>query len=117
MSIYDVKRHARESSLAISALGHKLSDVSASSWAAIMSKFSLRRLPAAGLRTQRRSLAPLVTEEPWLADPHSGMSGARSGRPEIPAHRDGSDPFFVDLPKDRCLMVDYFIAPSYQARR
>jgi len=28
-----------------------------------------------------------------------------------------SDPFFVDLPKDRCLMVDYFIAPSYRARR
>jgi hypothetical protein len=24
---------------------------------------------------------------------------------------------FVDLPKDRCLMLDYFIAPSYQARR
>jgi hypothetical protein len=24
---------------------------------------------------------------------------------------------FVDLPKDGCLMVDYFIAPSYQARR
>ena len=82
-----------------------------------MSKFSLRRLPAAGLRTQRQSLAPLVTEEPWLADPHSGMSGARSGRPEIPAHRDGSDPFFVDLPKDRYLMLDYFIAAGYQARR
>jgi hypothetical protein len=27
------------------------------------------------------------------------------------------DPVFVDLPKDRCLMLDYFIAPSYQARR
>jgi hypothetical protein len=27
------------------------------------------------------------------------------------------DLVFVDLPKDRCLMVDYFIAPSYQARR
>jgi hypothetical protein len=24
---------------------------------------------------------------------------------------------FVDLPKDRCLMLDYRIAPSYQARR
>jgi hypothetical protein len=24
---------------------------------------------------------------------------------------------FVDLPKDRCLMLDYFIAPSHQARR
>src|SRR5260370_17808894 len=24
---------------------------------------------------------------------------------------------FVDLPKDRCLMLDYLIAPSYQARR
>ena len=27
------------------------------------------------------------------------------------------DLVFVDLPKDRCLMVDYFIAPGYQARR
>jgi hypothetical protein len=27
------------------------------------------------------------------------------------------DLVFVDLPKDRCLMVDCFIAPSYQARR
>jgi hypothetical protein len=24
---------------------------------------------------------------------------------------------FVDLPKDRCLMLDYFIAPGYKARR
>ena len=24
---------------------------------------------------------------------------------------------FIDLPKDRCLMVDNFIAPSYHARR
>jgi hypothetical protein len=23
----------------------------------------------------------------------------------------------VDLPEDRCLVLDYFIAPSYQARR
>ena len=23
---------------------------------------------------------------------------------------------FVDLPKDRCLMLDYLIAPGYQAR-
>ena len=29
----------------------------------------------------------------------------------------GSDPFFVDLPKDRYLMLDYFIAAGYQARR
>jgi hypothetical protein len=27
------------------------------------------------------------------------------------------DLVFVDLPKDRCLMLDYFIAPGYQARR
>src|SRR5262249_52271180 len=27
------------------------------------------------------------------------------------------DLVFVDLPKDRCLMVDYFIAPNYQTRR
>jgi hypothetical protein len=27
------------------------------------------------------------------------------------------DLIFIDLPKDRCLMVDYFVAPSYQARR
>src|SRR5215471_5396139 len=27
------------------------------------------------------------------------------------------DLVFIDLPKDRCLMVDYFIAPRYQARR
>jgi hypothetical protein len=27
------------------------------------------------------------------------------------------DPVFVDLPKDRCLMVDYFIAPTHQAHR
>jgi hypothetical protein len=27
------------------------------------------------------------------------------------------DLIFVDLPKDGCLMVDYFITPSYQARR
>jgi hypothetical protein len=27
------------------------------------------------------------------------------------------DLVFVDLSKDRCLMVDYFIAPGYQARR
>jgi hypothetical protein len=29
----------------------------------------------------------------------------------------GRDLVLVDLPKDRCLMVDYFIAPGYQARR
>jgi len=34
-----------------------------SSGAAIVWKFSLRSLPAAGLRTQRQSLAPLATEE------------------------------------------------------
>jgi hypothetical protein len=27
------------------------------------------------------------------------------------------DLVFVDLPKDRCLMLDYLIAPGYQARR
>jgi hypothetical protein len=27
------------------------------------------------------------------------------------------DSVFVDLPKDRRLMVDYFVAPGYQARR
>jgi hypothetical protein len=63
-----------------------------SSRAAIVSKFSPHRLPAAGLRTQRQSLAPPVTEEPSLADPHSGMSRARSGRREIPVHRDGPRP-------------------------
>ena len=63
-----------------------------SSRAAIVWKFSLCRLPAAGLRTQRQSLALLVTEEPWLADLHSGMSRARSGRREIRAHRDERRP-------------------------
>jgi len=50
---------------------------------------SPRRRPAAGLQTQGQSLARLVTEEPSLADLHAGMSEARSGHPEIPAHRDG----------------------------
>jgi hypothetical protein len=27
------------------------------------------------------------------------------------------DLVLIDSPKDRCLMLDYFIAPGYQARR
>ena len=64
-----------------------------SSRAAIVWKFSLRRLRAAGLRTQRQSLAPPAIEEPLLADLHSAMSAARAGRQEIPAHRDEQRPF------------------------
>ena len=58
-----------------------------SSGAAIVWKFSLRSLPAAGLRTQRQSLVPLATEERWLADPHSAMSAARFAHQEILTHR------------------------------
>ena len=49
---------------------------------------SPRRLRAAGLQTQRPSLALLVTEEPSLADLHAGRSEARFGHQEIPVHRD-----------------------------
>src|SRR6516164_2431393 len=49
--------------------------------------FSLRSMPAAGLRTQRQSLVPLATEERWLADPHSAMSAARFAHQEILTHR------------------------------
>src|SRR6516162_1157683 len=59
---------------------------------AIVWTFSPRRPPAAGLQTQRQSLAPPVAEEPKLADPRSAMSGARFGHQEIPAHRDGQRP-------------------------
>ena len=55
---------------------------------AIVWKFSLRKLRAAGLQTQRLSLALLVTEEPSLADLRTAKSEARFGHQEIPAHRD-----------------------------
>src|SRR5262249_53802702 len=56
--------------------------------AAVALNFSPRRLRAAGLQTQRSSLAPLVTEEPSLADLHARKSEARFGHQEIPVHRD-----------------------------
>jgi len=56
--------------------------------AAIVLNFSPRRLRAAGLQTQRLSLALLVAEEPSLADLRTGKSEARFGRQEIPVHHD-----------------------------
>src|SRR6516164_846296 len=56
--------------------------------ATIVLNFSPRRLRAAGLQTQRSSLAPLVTEELSLADLHARKSEARFGHQEIPVHRD-----------------------------
>ena len=56
--------------------------------ATIVLNFSPRRLRAAGLQTQRPSLAPLVTEEPSLADLHTRKSEVRFGHQEIPVHRD-----------------------------
>src|SRR5262252_4857203 len=56
--------------------------------ATIILNFSPRRLRAAGLQTQRPSLAPLVTEEPSLADLHTRKSEVRFGHQEIPVHRD-----------------------------
>ena len=43
---------------------------------------------AAGLQTQRLSLALLVTEEPSLADLRTEKSEARFGHQEIPEHHD-----------------------------
>ena len=56
--------------------------------AAIVLKFSPRRLRAAGFQIPRRSLAPPATEELWPAGPHSATSGARFCHREIPGHRD-----------------------------
>jgi hypothetical protein len=68
---------------------------------------------AAEIELQRQSLVPPAIAERSLAGPHTELSGARSGR-RIVMRR---NLVFVDLPKDRCLMLDYLIAPGYQARR
>jgi hypothetical protein len=54
--------------------------------AAIVLNFSPHTLRAAGLQTQRLSLAVLVTEVPSLADLRIGKSVARFGHQEIPVH-------------------------------
>src|SRR6516164_9252485 len=82
--------------------------------ATIVLNFSQRRLRAAGLQTQRPSLAPRVTEEPSLADLHVRKSEARLGHQEIPMHRDERRLSFVDLPKDRRLMHDRTVMPRPQ---
>jgi hypothetical protein len=64
----------------------------ASRVATVLVAVSPRWRRAVRLQARERPLAPPVTEERSLADPHTGMSGARSGRPEIPAHRDGPPP-------------------------
>src|SRR5262249_33133532 len=47
---------------------------------------------AAGIELQRQSLVLPAIAERSLAGPHTQLSGARSGHPEIPTHRDASRP-------------------------
>jgi hypothetical protein len=48
---------------------------------------------AAGIEIQRQPLVLPAIAERSLAGPHAGMSGARSGHPQILAHRDEQRPF------------------------
>jgi hypothetical protein len=48
---------------------------------------------AAGIEIQRQSLVLPAIAERSLAGPHAGMSGARSGHPQILGHRDEQRPF------------------------
>ena len=47
---------------------------------------------AAGIELQRQSLVRPAIAERSLVGPHTELSGARSGRPEIPTHRDAPRP-------------------------
>src|SRR5262249_22683489 len=47
---------------------------------------------AAGIELQRQSLVLPAIAEQSLAGPHTVLSGARSGHPEIPTHRDAPRP-------------------------
>jgi hypothetical protein len=52
----------------------------------------LRKQRAVGIELQRSSLVPLAIAEPWPSGPHTALSAARSGHPEIPTHRDAPRP-------------------------
>jgi hypothetical protein len=70
---------------------------------------------AAGIELQRQSsVPPAIAERLASAQFFSSTNSAIRKFQRTAVRR---NLVFVDLPKDRYLMLDYFIAPSYQVRR